>query len=187
MLHANGLVVPILSLGLAFSGGELCVSICLQWRWDLLYVSVCLKWRRALCQHLRSVAFSSMWALTKRSHNLRKFPQIYAVFMGVVLVIMRILCILFKSLLLSHSQPPSPYRNKDMEISCESAGVELCVSICFKWRWALWEYLPSVALRSVWAFALSGGVQLCVSICLKWHSALCEHSLLWGMCLARHA
>ena len=48
------------------------------------------------------------------SHNLRKFPQIYAVSMGVVLVIMRILCILLKSLLLSHSQPPSPYTNKDM-------------------------------------------------------------------------
>ncbi len=60
----------------------------------------------------------------QRSHNLRKFPQIYAVFMGVVLVIMRILCILFKSLLLSHSQPPSPYRNKDMEISCESGDAE---------------------------------------------------------------
>ncbi len=66
--------------------------------------------------------FSSRVSSLQRSHNLRKFPQIYAVFMGVVLVIMRILCILFKSLLLSHSQPPSPYRNKDMEISCESAG-----------------------------------------------------------------
>ncbi len=40
--------------------------------------------------------------------------------MGVVLVIMRILCILFNSLLLNHSQPPSTYRNKDMEISRES-------------------------------------------------------------------
>ena len=57
----------------------------------------------------------------QRSHNLRKFPQIYAVSMGVVLVIMRILCILFKSLL-SHSQPSSPYRNTNMEISCESAA-----------------------------------------------------------------
>ena len=44
--------------------------------------------------------------------------------MGVVLVIMRILFILFKSLLLSHCQPPSPYRNTDMEISCESAVCE---------------------------------------------------------------
>ncbi len=34
---------------------------------------------------------------------------------------MRILCILFKSFLLSHSQQPSPYRNKNMEISRESA------------------------------------------------------------------
>ncbi len=66
----------------------------------------------------------------QRSHNLRKFPQIYAVFMGVVLVIMRILCILFKSLL-SHSQPPSPYRNKDIEISCESAGSEIHCSLVF--------------------------------------------------------
>ena len=41
-----------------------------------------------------------------RSHNLRKFPQIFAVSTGVALVIMRILCILFKSLLLSKSQPP---------------------------------------------------------------------------------
>ena len=39
---------------------------------------------------------------------------------GVVVVIMRVLCILFKSLLLSHSQLPYPYRNKDMEISYES-------------------------------------------------------------------
>ena len=58
-----------------------------------------------------------------RSHNLRKFPQIYAVSEGVVLVIiMRVLCILFKSLLLYYYQPPSPCRNKDMEISCESPG-----------------------------------------------------------------
>ena len=49
--------------------------------------------------------------------------------MGVVLVIMGILCILFKSLLLSHSQPRSPYRNKDMEISCESTGVKVWNSI----------------------------------------------------------
>ena len=27
----------------------------------------------------------------------------------------------FKRLFLSHSQPPSPCRNKDMEISCKSA------------------------------------------------------------------
>ena len=35
----------------------------------------------------------------QRSHNLRKFPQIFAVSMGVVLGIMRILCIPFKILL----------------------------------------------------------------------------------------
>ena len=46
-------------------------------------------------------------------------PQIYAVSMGEV-YIMRVLCILFKSLLLSYYQPPSPCRNKNMEISCES-------------------------------------------------------------------
>ena len=28
----------------------------------------------------------------------------------------------FQKLLLSFSKPPSPSRNKDMEISCESAG-----------------------------------------------------------------
>ena len=62
----------------------------------------------------------------QRSHNLGKFPQIFAVSMGVVLGIMRILCIPFKSLLFgncsANSQPPSPSRNNDMEISCESAG-----------------------------------------------------------------
>ena len=36
----------------------------------------------------------------QRSHNLGKFPQIFAVSMGVVLGIMRILCIPFKILLL---------------------------------------------------------------------------------------
>ena len=60
------------------------------------------------------------------SHNLGKFPQIFAVSMGVVLGIMRILCIPFKILLLgncsANSQPPSPSRNNDMEISCDSAG-----------------------------------------------------------------
>ena len=35
----------------------------------------------------------------QRSHNLGKFPQIFAVCMGVVLGIMRILCIPFKILL----------------------------------------------------------------------------------------
>ena len=34
----------------------------------------------------------------QRSHNLGKFPQIFPVFMGVVLGIMRILCIPFKIL-----------------------------------------------------------------------------------------
>ena len=47
--------------------------------------------------------------------------KINSISMGVVLVIMRILCILFESLLLCHSQSTSPCRNKDMEISCESA------------------------------------------------------------------
>ena len=37
--------------------------------------------------------------IEQRSHNLRKFPQIFAVSMGVVLGIMRILCIPFKILL----------------------------------------------------------------------------------------
>ena len=41
--------------------------------------------------------------------------------MGVVLGIMRILCIPFKFYCLANSQPPSLSRNKDMEISCESA------------------------------------------------------------------
>ena len=63
--------------------------------------------------------------VTQRSHNQRKFPQIYAVAIRVVLVIMRILYILFNSLLLPHSQQPNPYRNKDMEISCVSTGVTL--------------------------------------------------------------
>ena len=48
--------------------------------------------------------------------NLRKF------YMGVVLGITMILCILFKSLLLSHSHPISPYRNKYIEISCEGTA-----------------------------------------------------------------
>ena len=47
--------------------------------------------------------------------------QIYAVSTGVVLGIIRILCILFKSLLSSYYQPPSLCRNKDMEISCQNA------------------------------------------------------------------
>ena len=41
--------------------------------------------------------------------------------MGVVLGIMRILCILFNNLLLPHSQPPSSVETSIcMEISCES-------------------------------------------------------------------
>ncbi len=79
------------------------------------------KTNRASGQMLHWLIKNNQQHQNQRSHNLRKFPQIYAVSMGVVLVIMRILCILFKSLLLSHSQPPSPYRNTDMEISCESA------------------------------------------------------------------
>ena len=43
-------------------------------------------------------------------------------YMGVVLGITVILCILFKSLLLSHSHPISPYRNKYIEISCEGTA-----------------------------------------------------------------
>ena len=58
----------------------------------------------------------------QRSHNLGKFPQIFAVFMGVVLGIMRIFAFLSKFYCLANSQPPSPSRNKDMEISCESAA-----------------------------------------------------------------
>ena len=61
-------------------------------------------------------------AICHCSHNLRKFPQIYAVSIGGgVLGMMGILCILFKSLLLSHSQPPTPCRNKNIEVCCESA------------------------------------------------------------------
>ena len=41
-----------------------------------------------------------------RSHDLRKFPQIYAVSVGVALVIMRILCIL-GYYAMSHYQLPS--------------------------------------------------------------------------------
>ena len=40
--------------------------------------------------------------------------------MRVTSVIMRILYILFKSILLFHSQPPLPYGKKDKEISYES-------------------------------------------------------------------
>ena len=43
-----------------------------------------------------------------RFHNLRIFPQIYAVFKGVVLGIIRILCILLKSLLLSRDVTNHP-------------------------------------------------------------------------------
>lgn len=53
------------------------------------------------------------------SYNLRKFPQIYAVSLGLVLVLVRILYIILKRLLLSYSQPSS-YKNMDMKISCES-------------------------------------------------------------------
>ena len=71
----------------------------------------------------------------QRSHNLGKFPQIFAVSMGVVLGIMRILCIPFKILLFgncsANSQPPSPSRNNDMEISCESAV--LMPNAKYKW------------------------------------------------------
>ena len=59
----------------------------------------------------------------QRSHSSWKFSQIFAAFMGVVLVIMRLLCNPLKRLL-SSSQPPSPYKNKDREISCESAAHE---------------------------------------------------------------
>ena len=60
----------------------------------------------------------------QRSHSSWKFSQIFSAFMGVVLVITRLLCNLLKRLLSSSFQPPSPYRNKDREISCESAAHE---------------------------------------------------------------
>ena len=65
----------------------------------------------------------------QRFHSLRKFAQIYVVSMGVVLVVMKILCILFKSLLFSHSQPSFPYRIKDMEISRESDAHVTCPNL----------------------------------------------------------
>ena len=64
----------------------------------------------------------SCFFLKQCSHNLRKFSWIWGVSIGMVLVITRILCNLFKCLLLSHSQPLFPYRNEDMEISYESFG-----------------------------------------------------------------
>ena len=60
----------------------------------------------------------------QRSHSSWKFSQIFAAFVGVVLVIMRLLCNPLKRLLSSFFQPPSPYKNKDTEISCESAAHE---------------------------------------------------------------
>ena len=46
------------------------------------------------------VWYGMVWyGMVQRSHNLGKFPQIFAVFMGVVLGIMRILCNPFKILL----------------------------------------------------------------------------------------
>ena len=80
----------------------------------------------------------------QRSHNLRKFPQIYALFIGVVLVIMRILCIFFKNLLLSHLQLPYPYRNKDVEISYESTAQysdALTLSIIFTSSEVSWIHI----------------------------------------------
>ena len=58
----------------------------------------------------------TVYILYEHSRNLRKF------YVGAVLGITMILCILFKSLLLSHSHPTSPYRNKYIEISCEGTA-----------------------------------------------------------------
>ena len=63
-------------------------------------------------------------ALKQRFYNLRKFSQIRAVSRVVVFVKMRILRILFKSLLLSHSQAPCTCRNKGVEISHEVAALK---------------------------------------------------------------
>ena len=50
---------------------------------------------------LKKIEKTLILADVQRSQNLRKFPQIFAVSMGVVLGITRILCIPFKILLLS--------------------------------------------------------------------------------------
>ena len=71
---------------------------------------------------------------TQCSHNLGKFPQIFSVSMGVVLGMMRILCIPVKIVLFGNSQPPSPSRNKDMEISCESPGHTLHCACSTSWQ-----------------------------------------------------
>ena len=63
------------------------------------------------------------------SHNLRKFPQIYAVSMEVVLVIMRMHS--FQKFIVASflTTPPSNYRNVDMEISCESTDHDLSATL----------------------------------------------------------
>ena len=61
-------------------------------RMDMSNASITCKHISAWVPHLELIH-------NQRSHNLRKFPQIFAVSMRVVLGIMRILCIPFKILL----------------------------------------------------------------------------------------
>ena len=56
--------------------------------------------------------------LLQGSHNQRKFPQIYAVSVGVVLVIMKMHY--FQKFIVASFLTTLPLRNMDMEISCES-------------------------------------------------------------------
>ena len=73
------------------------------------------------------------WSIAaQHSCNLRIF------YMGVVLGITIISCILIKSLLLSHSHPISPYRNKYIEISFEgTAALRIRYSmVCTHTSWS---------------------------------------------------
>ena len=64
------------------------------------------------------------WTQKQRSHNLGNFPQIFAVSMGGGIRHNEDIMHSFQNFIvpLIPNHPSSPSRNKDMEISCESAA-----------------------------------------------------------------
>ena len=68
--------------------------------------------------------------MEQRSHNLRKFPQIYAVSTVVVLVVMRILCIFFSKVYCClNPNHPLLVETRICKITCESADMESSPSV----------------------------------------------------------
>ena len=85
----------------------------------------------------------------QHSHNLSKFPQIYAVSEGVVLSMMRILCILFKNYCCLFPNHPPPVETRIWKYGCGygCAGAGAFVQGVQKKVIELWCALRRLILR----------------------------------------